>query len=278
MLRASAERKLPLPRLERWFQGEIVRPHEGGRRAAAVESLILPSRHLSPAERLGIYGSMYFARLHEALREDYPAVAKVAGHAVFERLARAYLARHPSRHYSLNFLGRKLPEFLEGPVRVPRRALLADVARVERAMSEAFDAQASPGLTPARMGLIPPAAWETGRIRMVESLRLLALSHRANAIVSACRKDRPLPTRERKRTWVAVYRKEWTVWRMDLTEPMHAVLSALSAGRPLGAALASGAGSFRGTPAELPAEVHRWFREWATAGLFAALERRAPSR
>jgi hypothetical protein len=272
MSRTSA-RKRALPRLERWFQGEIVGPHEdrAGGKAAAAE--ILPSRHLAPEDRLGIYSEMYFLRLHDCLVEDYPAVVKLAGGPAFGRLARAYLKTFPSRHYSLNVLGRKLPEFLDGPVRIPRRAVLADVARVERAISESFDAEVSPSLAPADLALIPPAAWESGRIRLTESLRLLALSHRANAIVSACRQDTPLPPLGRAKSWVAVYRKEWTVWRMDLTEAMHAVLSALHEGDPLGRALAQGAESFPGSAEEMQAEVHRWFREWATEGLFVALER-----
>ena len=272
MSRTSA-RKRALPGLERWFQGAIVGPHEdrAGGRAAASE--ILPSRHLAPEERVGIYSEMYFLRLRDCLVEDYPAVVKLTGGPGFERLARAYLKSFPSRHYSLNVLGRKLPEFLDGPVRIPRRAVLADVARVERAISESFDAEVSPSLTPADLALIPPAAWETGRIRLTESLRLLALDHRANAIVSACRNDRPLPSLGRAKTWIAVYRKEWTVWRADLTRSMYDVLTALEGGEPLGKALARGAKSFPGTPEEMQAEVHRWFREWATEGLFAAVER-----
>jgi hypothetical protein len=285
MSRAPADRKKPrsrvaaapaLARLERWFQGELARPHEGTPASARAPAgtAILPSKHLAPEERLAIYSRMYFARLHECLAEDYPAVVKLCGHDAFGKLARAYLRAHPSRSYSLNFLGRKLPEFLDGPVRIPRRALLADVARVERAISESFDAPASPVMTPADMALVPPAAWEKGRIRLTDSLRLLALDHGANAIVSACRQGKGLPPLARAKTWVAVYRKEWTVWRADLTEPMHAALATLARGRPLAAALAAAAKRFDGPAETLQAEVHRWFGEWAREGIFASIERR----
>ncbi|HEV8112685.1 MAG TPA: DNA-binding domain-containing protein [Planctomycetota bacterium] len=272
MSRRSAETPA-LPALERWFQGEIVRPHEGKKPGRPAQEVILPSRHLAPEERVAIYSEMYALRLHECLAEDYPAVVKLAGPKAFERLAREYLTKFPSRHYSLNVLGRRLPDFLDGPVKIPRRAMLADVARVERAISESFDAEVAPPLSPADLALVPPAAWETGRIRLTSSLRLLALAHRANAIVTACRQDKELPSLGRAKTWVAVYRKEWTVWRMDVTEPMHAVLAALAAGRKLSEALAGGAASFSGDVGELQSEVHRWFREWATEGLFTAVER-----
>ena len=270
MSRRSAESSA-LPALERWFQGEIVRPHEGRKPGRPAQDLILPSRHLAPEERVAIYSEMYALRLHECLAEDYPAVLKLVGPKGFERLARAYLTKFPSRHYSLNVLGRKLPEFLDGPVRVPRRAMLADVARVERAISESFDAEVAPPLSPADLALIPPATWETGGIRMTASLRLLALAHRGNAIVSACRQDKEMPSLARAKTWVAVYRKEWTVWRMDVTESMHAVLAALQAGRKLSEALAAGAAAYAGDVASLQSDVHGWFREWATEGLFTAV-------
>jgi len=258
--------------MERWFQGELARPHEGGKPGAPANASILPSRHLQPEERVAIYSRMYFARLYDCLAEDYPAVVKICGHATFRKIARAYLKEHPSRHYSLNLLGRKLPEFLDGRARFPRRALLADVARVERAISESFDAPVSPVMMPADMALVPPAAWQKGRILLTESLRLLALDHKANAIVSACRQERELPSFAKAKSWVAVYRKEWTVWRAELTEPMYTVLAALRAGKPLGAALAAAARRFEGSPGEMQAEVHRWFGEWAREGIFAAVE------
>ena len=272
MPRASASSSRPgLARLERWFQAEVA--GLGASSRAPASASVLPSARLRPEERVAIYERMYWARLHDCLAEDYPALAKLCGPATFAKIARAYLEEHPSRSYSLNFLGRKLPEFLDGPVRFPRRALLADVARVERAISESFEAAVSPSMTPADLALVPPAAWESGRIRLTESLRLLALDHRANAAVTACRQGKELPPLGRARTWLAVYRKEWTVWRADLTEPMHAVLAALLAGKPLSRALAAGARRFEGTPEALQADVHRWFAEWASEGLFVEVER-----
>jgi hypothetical protein len=280
MSRTSADKgadkaadKATLPSLEAWFQGEIVARHEGRKRGRPAKDVILPSKSLAPEERVAIYGEMYFLRLAECLGEDYPAVKKLVGAEGFERLARAYLKKHPSRHYSLNTLGRKLPDFLAGATRTPRHAMLADVARVERSISESFDAAVSPPLSPADLAMIPPAAWETARIRMTESLRLLALEHRGNAIVTACRQDKTLPQLGRAKSWIAVFRKEWTVWRMDLNESMHAVLAALAKGKPLAKSLAAGARAYEGSPEEMQTDVHRWFREWATEGLFVEIVR-----
>ena len=59
------------------------------------------------------------------------AVRAVAGEKRFAELVRAYLERHPSRHWSLNPLGHAFARFLEREVpRLPRRALLAELAQL----------------------------------------------------------------------------------------------------------------------------------------------------
>jgi hypothetical protein len=274
-----------LQALENWFQDEIVRPHEAkalgnaqrSRLTAAdapvpAKDWIRPSRHLRPKERVAIYTRMYFARLLECMQSDYPSVAQIAGERGFEKLVRNYLLRHPSRHYSLNPLGARLPEYLSGSVRVRKRPLLRDVAALELLMTQVFDANESPVLKPSDLAGIAPEAWENARPRLIDALRLAAFDHRANAIVTATRQGQTLPELTRKKTWVVVYRKEYVVWRMDLTQPMYAVLSALAERKTLHEAIEAGAKVFRGSAEELQAHIFQWFAEWVSEGFFTAIE------
>ena len=64
-----------------------------------------------------------------------------------------------------------------------------------------------------------------------------------------------------KFTWLTVYRRNYDVAWIPLTEQSHAVLAALCAGRTLGEALNGKQG---------PAA--RWFQQWTAAGLFAAVQ------
>jgi hypothetical protein len=281
----SARGERSLDELERWFQGEIVRPHEARARGNAARSAstakpvpvsakewILPSRHLRPKQRVAIYTDMYFARLLECMQVDFPAVAHLAGERAFEKLVRAYLLRYPSRHYSLNVLGSHLPEFLAGSVRIARRPLLCDVARLEQLMTEVFDAPQSPVLKSSDLAAIPTEAWESARPRLIEALRLAPFDYRANAIVSAARKGETLPELARQKTWVAVYRKDYVVWRMELTRPMFAVLSALAERKTLREAIEAGAQVFRGSAEELQGQIFGWFAEWVAEGFLSAIE------
>ncbi len=269
-----------LARIQEWFLEKVVAPHEAGPSDRppvpspdAADRVILPSRTLAPGERLDVYTRMYFIRLYDCLLEDYPVVHHLIGDAGFEKLARGYLTRFPSRTYTLNHLGADLPRYLDDErVRIPRRALCRDVARIERAMSEVFDAKATPVIARDELPEIAPEAWPAVRLRPIGPFQLISANHRANHIVTAVRQEKPLPALGRKSTWVVCWRKGHTVWRMDLTKPSHAALAALAAGGTVGEALLAAGNVFKGSPESLATQVFRWFDEWISEGFFQAIE------
>jgi hypothetical protein len=270
---AAPSRPRALDRLERWFQRELLRPHLVGSRAGARAELHLrPSRSLTAAQRLAIYSSGYMQRLRECLQADFPAVRHVAGEARFAALVRAYLERHPSRHWSLNPLGRNFARFLEREApRGARSGLLAELAGLEWAMQEVFEARPGAALEAGALQRIAPAEWGRRRLVPIEALRLLRFEHRCNAIAGAVRRAEPLPPLSRKRTYVAVYRKDWTVWRMDLDRLQWGLLAALCRGRPLAVALQSAARLQRGSQAELQRRIQDACASFVAEGFFQAV-------
>ena len=280
--RASNSSVVPLVRLQRWFQGELLRPSAlPSRRRPSVRSafpasrLVLPSRTLTAKERVDVYARAYFARLHGCLAEDFPAIVQLLSEAQFHRLARLYLTRYPSRHYSLNFLGARLPKFLQGRVRVPQRALLGDIARLEVAMAQVFDAACVPALAPKELEALSPARIAGLRLRPVAAFQLLELGHAVNALVTASRRGLALPKAPRRRSWIAVWRREYNyqVTRQDLIEPQFRLLRALIRGKTIVQALQEAARVWEGSPDSLQSAVGAWFRDWAAEGLFRSLRR-----
>lgn len=252
-----------------WFQESVVAPHERRRRRLAPAGAhLLPSKTLRPEQRLGIYVDAYLSRLVEALEEDFPAVSRLLGHRAFHRTCRAYLERHPSRSRSLNPLGRKLPEFLSS------RAAARDLARIEVAMSEVFDGDPAEPLKPSDFGRMTSESLAGVRLGFVPAFRLLELDHAVNPVVDAVRQERAtVPPLKRKRSWIAVYRKEFKVYRLDLGEAAHAALSALHRGRTVAQAVATAARRWKGKPADLQSQIRRWFGEWVSEGFFARVLR-----
>jgi hypothetical protein len=273
--------ELPLERLQRWMQAVVVHPGEIDEALASSEAaselpservgdVILPSRTLSPVERLDVYHGMYLLRMYDALAFDYPALEHFLGEGRFRELVRDYVQVFPSRAYTLNRLGDHLPEFVRA-ASVPRREFCHDLARLEMAVTEVFDAPETPALGEAAIAAVPPDAWESARLRPVTAFRLLSFRYPVNDYLQSVRDDdhRHPPARA-KNTWVAIYRRDYAVYRLDLSRAAHDLLSdivsGLTLGEALGAALQRG-----GRPRPEPDVLFRWFREWVSGGVFQSV-------
>jgi len=275
---------LPLDRMQRWFQAVVVHPGTPEQAVSSAEAarelaperladVILPSRTLEPIERLGIYHGMYLLRMSDALAADYPGLEHFLGDAGFARLVREYVQAHPSRSHTLNRLGDHLPEFVASHAGVPRREFCADLARLELAVTEVFDAPETPPLSEAEIAAVAPEAWENARLRPIAAFRLLALRYPVNAYLQSVRDEdhdhHPKPRQQA--SWVAVYRRDYAVYRLDLAKPAHDLLADLAAGASLGGAIAAALKRpGRRRPGE--DELFRWFREWISGGIFASVE------
>jgi hypothetical protein len=276
---------LSLPRMQRWMQEVVV--HPGGideavaspsaKKAlgrAAIEDVILPSRSLRPTDRVEIYQAMYLMRMEEALESDYPALKHLLGDHGWSDLVRDYVGAHPSMSYTLNRLGDHLPRFVSKWAGAKRPAVCHDLARLELAVAEVFDAPEVEPLSDAEIAAVPPASWERARLAPIEAFRLLAFRYPVNAYLQSVRdEDHDHPQMKRKDTYVAVYRRDYSVRRHDLSQPAHDLLADLVAGKPLGKAVAA-ALRRGGRRAPTTEQLFRWFREWAAGGVFRSVKLR----
>jgi hypothetical protein len=279
--------ELALGGLQQWLQAVIVHPGSVEEALAArgpgalvpagrTHEVVLPSARLTARERVGVYHGMYLVRMREALESDYPGLARFLGPRGWERLVTAYLRAHPSRSYTLNVLGRHLPDFVRAaPVRRP--AFCRDLARLEWAVAEVFDAPETPPLTEAGLAAVDPAAWMKARLVPVAALRLVVLDHDAGAHLDAQREGGRRPSVRRRRCRVVVYRRSYAVFRREQPAVAFALLEDLVGGLTVGRALARAVGR-RGAHLG-PDEAFRLFRDWAAMGLFRAVElERSPRR
>lgn len=276
-----------LARLERWMQTVVTHPSgvETGLRSAPamrlmpraqrdLESVILPSRSQGSVERLGIYAHMYYARLLEVMSEEYPATRRLLGDADFDRACRRYIELHPSTERTLQRLSAQFPAFLSRHLAGRRqRTLAVDVSRIERAMEDVFDAPQAEPLTHGQVAAIEPGEWATVRLRLNPALRLLALRTPANEQLDSVRGVlRPRRTTLRP-THVLVHRHRYRVYRRTLDAAQYTLLAALQRGRPVAAAVVLTLGRSRFDTARQSRRLGQWFRDWAAAGIFCAIER-----
>lgn len=278
MKRRAGSPVADLARLERWMQAVIVHPGTVGQAVRAPSATrhlkisdarraLLPSRTMEPFDRLAVYQGMYPLRMREALAADYPGLAAFLGPGRFFDFVLAYVAVHPSRSYTFARLGDRVPEFLGRGRRFTPAAFLADLARLERAINEAFDLDEGDAARPASPLRHVASEWEARRFAVTPTLRLLSFRHAAGPALDALKAGKPAVTRPRA-SWSAVHRRRYSVYRLDLTRAEFHLLSALAARQPLGTALRRAARK-AGSPLS-PAAVRRAFRVWTSEGILEA--------
>lgn len=167
-------------------------------------------------------------------------------------------------------LGDDLPRFLDDRPDWSQGGFLADLANLELAMTEVFDELQSPVLSGEDLEAVPTEAWETARLEPTAALRLLSLEHAVIPHLKAFHGGRPCPKPIKRSSWVAVYRRDYSVLRLALSRAEHDLLRALIDGTPLGEALAVAVAG--GRSARQQARVFRLFRTWIREGLFQSLK------
>jgi hypothetical protein len=111
-----------------------------------------------------IYRNAYCSRLVEALGNDFAGLKALLGDREFDRMAPAYIAKHPSQQPSIRWAGRKLPEFLASEAPYGADPWLSDMARFDWALAFVFDAPDAPAAAFSDLTGVPPGFW--GSIRL----------------------------------------------------------------------------------------------------------------
>jgi hypothetical protein len=207
---------------------------------AATPGLVGDAR-ASAAERLGVYRHAYLARLVAALGDDFPTLRLALGAAAFDALARDYVRVYPSRHPSLRFAGDRLAAFLashadaaETRARMP---WTADLAALEWAITDAFDAADAPALTRADLAALAPEAWAELALAPLPGAQLLAFAWPVRALREARDAEAALPfasltpCAER----VLVWRRDEQVLHRAVSEDEAALLALAMGGVRFGA-------------------------------------------
>src|SRR6187431_1467942 len=105
-----------------------------------VLSEILDSPREKRETLYGVYRYAYGSRLVEALRNDHELLHSYLGDATFDEMGHAYVKARPSEHPNLRWFSRGLPEVLKSAEPYCNHPVLADLAALERALNDAFDA------------------------------------------------------------------------------------------------------------------------------------------
>ena len=239
----------------------------------AVLDDILDGPHERREVLFDVYRNAYGLRLVEILQRDYAALAAYLGAAAFDAAARAYMAQNPSRHRSARWVGRALPAYLAAAAPYAAAPELAELAGLECALNDAFDAADAPPLAFADLAAVPPEAWEALRFTPHPSALRLDMTTNASAIWSALADGEAPP----EATALAAPER-LIVWRAEVTPlvrpmPDEEAMMWDEAGRGVPFGVLCAMVATRDDPATAPARAAGWLQGWIAAGLLAGVAR-----
>lgn len=186
----------------------------------------------SPELRLDVYRNAYFTRLIGALEEDFPCVLAHVGHDAFHDLAHAYLSRFPPTSPSLRELGERWPSFLIEHPLATRTPWLGELAWLEWARIDVFDAPNVAPMAAEELASVPPEAWPSLSFAWAPWARVFETRYPIHEAWKPLDAGHEAPVLSASRTHLVVWRREFVVMHRATTPEEGEALMRLAAGRP----------------------------------------------
>jgi len=164
--------------------------------------------NLSADKRLNIYAYAYKARLKEAIGTDYEQLHSYLGDEQFDQLLERYIEKHPSKETSLRYYSINISTLLRDEKPFNNLPILAEIADIEAAFANSFDAADSTILTINDLATLPETAWETLSFELHSSLQLLSYNYNSFAVWKALSDEQTPPDTIEFET-----PETWLMWR-----------------------------------------------------------------
>jgi hypothetical protein len=183
------------------------------------------------AKRFAVYRNNVMVGLVDALQARFPVTCRLVGEQFFRAMARVYAGvRQPGTPF-LMLYGDGFPDFIAGFEPAASVPYLADVARLERAWSEAYHAPEASPLPVAALASERPGGLARSQLQLHPSLRLLRSEYPVATIWSAHQtSDNVVPPQIWEAEDVLIVRPQAEVMVHRLPPDGYDFISALAAG------------------------------------------------
>jgi hypothetical protein len=263
----EASRAPALRELQHWLAVRILSPGHPEAVAGGARDLdrwLVAPADAMLADRLAVYVNGYPARVQEALREVFPALAHVTGTRAFAALTDRYIAAVPLCSYNLNDAGESLADFLRHDELGERLPLAPDLAALEWRVARAFHARVKPPVEPSVFAGWDLAEWDRAVLHFQPSVSVVQSAWPIREVWEA----RETPREEididlQDRPDNVFVRRNGLEVECTSIDPIQAdVLQALLDGQSLGEV-----SSKLIDLGQDPADVSTWFATWMQAAL-----------
>jgi hypothetical protein len=153
-------------------------------------------------------------------------------------------------------------------------AFALELAILENSISQLHDPEETIALEPAHLTGMTVENLMTFSLAPRKALQLFAFNYPVNNYYIAVKEGASQSLPALAKTYIAVFRHEDVVWRMELAEHEYQLLNKLFAGMPIGKALDTLQNELALPEDALAPHLSEWFSRWMRNGLLAYNEYR----
>jgi hypothetical protein len=254
---------MKLAELQTRFQAGIVKGDN------AILAAIADSRRTDRATLFAVYHDAYRLRLAEFLSTDFPVLRAHLGEETFGLLVEDYIESAPSSQPNARWYGTRLPDFMQKTAPWRRNRSAIDLARFERALSDAFDAADAPISTIDALRDISAEDWPRLAFEFHPSVRLLDLAGGTAQIYAALAEEEEAPPIQQDREAIVFWRNDGQSFYRPVAEDERLAQLEAQQGKCFGDICALLA--FQRNDADVTQRVAGFLSQWFADGLVTRL-------
>lgn len=218
-----------------------------------------------PSEKqFEIYIRAYFARLSDAVTDDFPALHHYLGNAIFDTLLERYIRSSPPRTFNLEHYSAAFPAFVQ---QNSRDAFAHDLAALEGTILEVYWLPDSPALNAETLQRMLESDIASHKFIPRHALRLLALRYPAEHYLADFREHGKATAPAAEPQYVALVRHQHKVQRFLLAPLEYTLLKNLCEYQALAEAIDGLAADSKNMEI-LATHLQGWLSRWIIAGFF----------
>lgn len=161
---------------------------------------------IDAATRLHIYRNAYQVRFWETIDNDHPILGSYLGDDMFNQMVRDYIEQHPSKFRSLRNFADALPEFLVDYPVFADYPHIAELAKFERLLMDAFDARDEQPCDRQALLTLPAELWPAATFKFHPSLRAFRCQYNSVELWQHLKAERQPPEAAEEQSY-------WLIWR-----------------------------------------------------------------
>jgi hypothetical protein len=214
----------------------------------------------APHEQLSVYINAYSYRLYDVVADDYPVLRHYLTEKKFSDLIGAFVGEVLPDHFNIGRFALKLPAFIQQAL--PNDAFAHALCQLETTVAQMTDPTETQPLDEADLqGLTAETLLEL-TLYPRQALALMQFDQQVNAYYQAVM-DGEVAVPVSEAVYLAVFRHEDVVWRMELEAQEFGLLNKLFSGASIGETLAD-------VQEEAQYKITEYFSKWMRNGLLAS--------